>query len=71
MSKLTIATLQAWEILDSRGLPTIAVEVCLAGGARGTAAVPSGASTGVHEALDLRDGDPQWLRGKGVYARHR
>jgi enolase len=66
MSKLAITTMQAWEILDSRGLPTIAVEVSLAGGARGTAAVPSGASTGLREAVELRDGDPHRFRGKGV-----
>jgi len=53
-------------ILDSRGTPTIEVEVLLASGARGRAAVPSGASTGTREALELRDGDQkQWL-GKGV-----
>lgn len=66
MSKLAITAIQAWEILDSRGLPTIAVEVTLAGGAHGTAAVPSGASTGRREAVELRDGDPHRFRGKGV-----
>jgi enolase len=66
MNKLAITAMRAWEILDSRGLPTIAVEVALAGGARGTAAVPSGASTGLHEAVELRDGNPQRFRGKGV-----
>ncbi len=66
MSKLAITAIQAWEILDSRGLPTIAVEVSLAGGARGSAAVPSGASTGQREAVELRDGDAQRFRGKGV-----
>jgi len=56
----------AREILDSRGNPTVEAEVQLAGGARGRAAVPSGASTGEHEALELRDGDPARFLGKGV-----
>jgi enolase len=56
----------AREILDSRGNPTIEVEVYLEGGAVGRAAVPSGASTGVHEALELRDGEPDRYGGKGV-----
>lgn len=54
------------EILDSRGNPTIEVEVILMDGSRGRAAVPSGASTGVHEALELRDGDKHRYLGKGV-----
>jgi enolase len=54
------------EILDSRGNPTVEVEVRLAGGALGRAAVPSGASTGEREALELRDGDPKRYLGKGV-----
>src|SRR6266498_539276 len=54
------------EILDSRGNPTVAVEVLLSGGATGRAAVPSGASTGEREALELRDGDPKRYGGKGV-----
>jgi enolase len=54
------------EILDSRGNPTVEVDVVLVGGARGRAAVPSGASTGQREALELRDGDPHRYRGKGV-----
>jgi enolase len=54
------------EILDSRGNPTVEVEVILESGAVGVAAVPSGASTGVHEALELRDGDPKRFGGKGV-----
>ena len=61
-----ISEIKAREILDSRGNPTIEVEVRLAGGAIGHAAVPSGASTGVHEALELRDGDPKRYGGKGV-----
>jgi enolase len=54
------------EILDSRGNPTVEVEVALEDGARGRAAVPSGASTGAHEAVELRDGDKQRYGGKGV-----
>jgi enolase len=61
-----IAEIKAREILDSRGNPTIEVDVVLAGGAMGRAAVPSGASTGVHEALELRDGDTKRYGGKGV-----
>ena len=61
-----IQTIHAREILDSRGNPTVEVEIILDGGARGRAAVPSGASTGVHEALELRDGDASRYGGKGV-----
>src|SRR3989449_5479570 len=61
-----IRELQAREILDSRGNPTIEVEVTLDDGTRGRAAVPSGASTGSREALELRDGDSSRFRGKGV-----
>ncbi len=61
-----IQTLHAREILDSRGNPTVEVEVRLSDGAFGRAAVPSGASTGVHEALELRDGDKKRFGGKGV-----
>ena len=61
-----IEELRAREILDSRGNPTVEVEVLLEDGAVGRAAVPSGASTGVHEALELRDGDPTRFGGKGV-----
>jgi enolase len=63
---LTIQSLHAREILDSRGTPTIEVEVALRGGARGVASVPSGASTGSREAVELRDGEPTRYRGKGV-----
>ena len=63
---LTIAQLTAREIIDSRGNPTIEVDCRLSGGALGRAAVPSGASTGEHEALELRDGDARRYRGKGV-----
>ncbi len=61
-----IESISALEILDSRGNPTVEVEVTLADGAWGRAAVPSGASTGVHEALELRDGDKKRFLGKGV-----
>ena len=54
------------EILDSRGNPTVEAEVYLEDGAMGRAAVPSGASTGVHEALEMRDGDKSRYLGKGV-----
>ncbi len=65
-TKTHITEIKAREILDSRGNPTIEVDVRLGGGALGRAAVPSGASTGVHEALELRDGDPKRYGGKGV-----
>ena len=61
-----ISDVHAREILDSRGNPTVEVEVTLASGAFGRAAVPSGASTGVHEAVELRDGDKKRFLGKGV-----
>src|SRR5687767_7720736 len=61
-----IETVRAREILDSRGYPTVEACVVLAGGAHGTGAVPSGASTGSHEALELRDGDKKRYGGKGV-----
>jgi enolase 1/2/3 len=66
MSTTSISAIKAREILDSRGNPTIEVDVHLSGGASGRAAVPSGASTGTHEALELRDGDPRRYGGKGV-----
>lgn len=62
----SIIKIQAREILDSRGNPTVEAEVFLECGAFGRAAVPSGASTGVHEALELRDGDSTRYQGKGV-----
>lgn len=61
-----ITEVYAREILDSRGNPTIEVEVCLEDGSVGRAAVPSGASTGAHEAVELRDGDKNRYLGKGV-----
>ena len=61
-----IVDIRAREILDSRGNPTVEADVVLKSGARGRAAVPSGASTGSREALELRDGDPKRYAGKGV-----
>src|SRR3989440_1393880 len=61
-----ICDIQARQILDSRGNPTVEVDVILEDGAAGRAAVPSGASTGEHEALELRDGDPRRYLGNGV-----
>jgi enolase len=62
----SITAVHAREILDSRGNPTVEVEVALSGGAQARAAVPSGASTGAHEAVELRDDDPARYGGKGV-----
>ncbi len=62
----SIAFIDGREILDSRGNPTVEVDVYLEDGSRGRAAVPSGASTGEHEALELRDGDSERYKGKGV-----
>lgn len=64
--RTSIESIHAREILDSRGNPTVEVEVTLVGGAFGRAAVPSGASTGVHEATELRDGNGKRYGGKGV-----
>src|SRR5581483_5989559 len=61
-----ITLVHAREILDSRGNPTVEAEVTLSGGATGRAAVPSGASTGEHEAVELRDGDESRYKGKGA-----
>src|ERR1700677_3779819 len=61
-----IAAIHAREILDSRGNPTVEADVLLSSGAMGRAAVPSGASTGEHEAVELRDGDKSHYLGKGV-----
>jgi len=66
MSKTSIRNIIGREILDSRGNPTIEVDVRLEGGALGRAAIPSGASTGEHEAWELRDGDKSRFSGKGV-----
>ena len=63
---MKILDVKGREVLDSRGNPTVEVEVVLEGGARGRAAVPSGASTGEREALELRDGDSRRYGGKGV-----
>ena len=66
MTNQIIRTLKAREILDSRGNPTVEVEVHLECGMVGRAAVPSGASTGAHEAVELRDGDKKRYGGKGT-----
>ena len=63
---MKIKKIKAREILDSRGTPTVEAEVTLDCGSRGTASVPSGASTGENEAIELRDGDPERYFGKGV-----
>jgi enolase len=61
-----IKSVRALQVLDSRGNPTVEVEVRLQDGSHGQAIVPSGASTGIHEALELRDGDTERYLGKGV-----
>ena len=66
MASHKIEHIKGREILDSRGNPTVEVDIFLVGGIRGRAAVPSGASTGEHEAVELRDGDPKRYLGKGV-----
>jgi len=66
MASTTITKVEAYEILDSRGNPTVRVAMTLADGTRGVASVPSGASTGEHEAVELRDGDKGRSLGKGV-----
>src|SRR5262245_3938991 len=63
---MELQSIHAREILDSRGNPTLEVEVILSDGATGRAAVPSGASTGAHEAVELRDGDKHRYLGRGV-----
>ena len=63
---MELTTIHAREILDSRGNPTLEVEILLADGSQGRAAVPSGASTGAHEAVELRDGDKKRYLGRGV-----
>ena len=62
----SIINIRSFEILDSRGIPTLHTEVELENGVKGAASVPSGASTGIHEALELRDGDIKRFKGKGV-----
>ena len=62
----TIENINAYEILDSRGIPTLLTQVMLDNGIKGNAAIPSGASTGIHEALELRDKDKNRYKGKGV-----
>ncbi|NQU83227.1 MAG: phosphopyruvate hydratase, partial [Parcubacteria group bacterium] len=63
---MKIKNIKAREILDSRGNPTLSVKVTLSNGVTGVASVPSGASTGVHEAVELRDKDKKRFGGKGV-----
>src|SRR5438874_6566744 len=63
---MRIEKIKAREVLDSRGNPTVEVDCVLEGGVRGRSIVPSGASTGEHEALELRDGDKNRFLGKGV-----
>src|SRR5262249_41820545 len=63
---ILIEAVHAREVLDSRGRPTVEAEITVAGGWKGLASVPSGASTGKHEALELRDGDPKRHKGLGV-----
>src|SRR5688572_10203562 len=63
---MQITNIKAREVLDSRGNPTVEVDCLLEGGAGGRSIVPSGASTGEHEALELRDGDKKRYLGKGV-----
>ena len=62
----SISSISAREVLDSRGNPTVEVDVSLEDGASGRALVPSGASTGANEAVELRDGDPNRYNGRGV-----
>lgn len=64
--KTKIRSVMAREVIDSRGNPTLEADVILEGGVMGSAMVPSGASTGIHEALELRDGDAKRYGGKGV-----
>ncbi|HEY1789674.1 MAG TPA: phosphopyruvate hydratase [Verrucomicrobiae bacterium] len=64
---MKIASISAWQIFDSRGHPTIEAEIALEGGVRGRGSVPSGASTGQFEAVELRDRDPGRFRGKSVF----
>src|SRR5690242_2385135 len=66
MSDDRIVRVHAREILDSRGRPTVEADVLLEDGTLGRASVPSGASTGAHEAVELRDGDPEHYGGSGV-----
>ena len=63
---MKIIKIQGREIFDSRGIPALECEITLSDGHRVRASVPSGASRGIHEAVELRDGDPERLRGKGL-----
>src|ERR1035438_749489 len=64
---MKIRSIDAYQVYDSRGVPTVEAEVILANGVRGRGSAPSGASTGQFEALELRDGDPKRFRGKSVF----
>jgi len=64
---MKIASIEAWQIYDSRGVPTVEAEVTLTNGIRGRGLAPSGASTGQFEAIELRDGDAKRFRGKSVF----
>ena len=64
---MKIQSIHAYQVYDSRGNPTVEAEIALESGARGRGTVPSGASTGQFEALELRDGDPERFRGKSVF----
>lgn len=66
LAQIAIAHVRAREIIDSRGNPTVEVDVILTDGTLGRAAVPSGASTGLHEAVEVRDGDRTRYLGRGV-----
>ena len=70
MATASIERVRAREILDSRGNPTVEVDVVLEDGSKGRAAVPSGASTGAHEVVELRDGDKSRYLGRGVLNIH-
>src|ERR1035438_4720327 len=64
---MKVTSIEAWQIYDSRGVPTVEAEVTLDNGIRGRGLAPSGASTGQFEAIELRDGDPSRFRGKSVF----
>ena len=66
MKNLSIKSIKARQVFDSRGLPTLETDIVLEDGSFGRAMVPSGASTGTHEAVELRDGDKNYFHGKGV-----
>jgi enolase len=67
VAAVRIQSIHAYQVFDSRGNPTVEAEIILESGDRGRGTVPSGASTGQFEALEMRDGDPRWFRGKSVF----